>query len=943
MKNSRKIWKAAGILSVILCCIYVAVMHPFRDNPASRYLVSAGTESSLYRMSSQSVSIPVTEQENGWKADFYIEQAGNYCIVLTYEVNSEIYQEPSFQCWLNGRDLMQEHDEIVLPISYSSQTYPFDLDSEGNEVVPETTTAKGIFHTALTAVDKSSRSRLILNLEQGEQKLELKSDASITIAQITVTKLETVPDYSAYVELFPQTEETKKHLIVLEAERLTYKNSTMPQAIAAREIEASPYWKNHMTMSMMGGETWKNNGQELSYQFTAQENGWYALSFKYKQDSKKNTYIYRTITIDGEIPFRQAKQAAFPASDKLKTITLGGEEEPYLVYLTKGEHTLGITVDNQLLIPSVEVIQSVVTGINNLSLEIQKITGNNEDIYRDWQITEYIPGLAEELNQLADHLDLTYDNLLQANFGVTNNKYLTTLKIAVNQLKKLAAEPDKIPNHMNMLSKGSGSVSQLLGDMAEELLEQPLKLDQIYIHSAEADLPEYKVSALGKLGEEFLYFLNSFRDTGKENEDMVTIEIWVNRARNYIDLMQKYTDANFTPNSNIKVKYSIMPNEQKLILANTTHTQPDVALGVSPHLPYDLAIRNAVYNLRNFEDFGEVLGRFSPGALVSHTYEDGVYALPETQDFYVLFYRKDLMEALDIPLPDTWDEVLEILPVLQRYGMNFYVPIASDSSFKTFAATLPFIYQFGGEIYGEDGLSIRLNEEGGLNAMKFMTDLFTVYGLPSQVANFYQQFRSGTIPIGVANISTYLKLNTAAGELKGQWDIAPMPGVADEEGNVRRYAMGGSTTCVIFEQSSYHEESWEFLKWWMSKEVQADYAKELQMLYGDEYIWNSANLEAFAQIPIREEHKEIIVQQWEWLQEVPKTPASYMVEREISNVWNSIVFDGENARSALDDAAIIMEQELLRKMEEFGYLKNGVKVKEYKVPTVDMIREWVKE
>ncbi len=113
------------------------------------------------------------------------------------------------------------------------------------------------------------------------------------------------------------------------------------------------------------------------------------------------------------------------------------------------------------------------------------------------------------------------------------------------------------------------------------------------------------------------------------------------------------------------------------------------------------------------------------------------------------------------------------------------------------------------------------------------------------------------------------------------------------------------------------------------------------MLYGDEYLWNTANLEALAQMPIDEASKAVILEQMQWLYETPQSPASYMVEREISNVWNKIVLDGENARSALDDAVIIMNQELQRKLEEFGYIQDGVKVKDYRIATIELIKEWI--
>ena len=99
-------------------------------------------------------------------------------------------------------------------------------------------------------------------------------------------------------------------------------------------------------------------------------------------------------------------------------------------------------------------------------------------------------------------------------------------------------------------------------------------------------------------------------------------------------------------------------------------------------------------------------------------------------------------------------------------------------------------------------------------------------------------------------------------------------------------------------------------------------------------MWNTANMEAFAEMPLDEGDKEIIMEQWDWLHEMVKTPASYMIERELSNVWNSIVFNGENARSALDDAAITMNQEIKRKMESIG-------MTEYKLPTIEKIESWV--
>jgi len=123
---------------------------------------------------------------------------------------------------------------------------------------------------------------------------------------------------------------------------------------------------------------------------------------------------------------------------------------------------------------------------------------------------------------------------------------------------------------------------------------------------------------------------NLYQSIGAGKDEL---EVWVNRPRQYVDLMQSMTDEVFTPQTGIKVKFSIMPDESKLVLANAAGIQPDVALGVSTNIPYELAIRNALKDLRSFSDFDSYIRIYSPGALLSYIINDSVYAIPETQDF----------------------------------------------------------------------------------------------------------------------------------------------------------------------------------------------------------------------------------------------------------------------------------------------------------------------
>ena len=110
----------------------------------------------------------------------------------------------------------------------------------------------------------------------------------------------------------------------------------------------------------------------------------------------------------------------------------------------------------------------------------------------------------------------------------------------------------------------------------------------------------------------------------------------------------------------------------------------------------------------------------------------------------------------------------------------------------------------------------------------------------------------------------------------------------------------------------------------MSDEVQTEFSFMLQATLGNEYMWNSANLNAIAAAPWSTDHKKIIMEQLSWTNEMPPVPGNYIVEREMGNVLVNVVTSNVNLRTAIDDAQKRINAELLRKLEEFGYLdENG--------------------
>lgn len=836
---------------------------------------------------------------------------------------------------INGKYPYFESRRIVFDRKWKNKSETFPHDEKGNEYPPDSEEVLEWQNTYAMDASYFEDEPLLYFLNEGENtiSLEFLSDPML-LGDMTISSPKQAKTYEDYKDELPAASKAKD-TIEIEAEHLSNKNIPYIQPIASADPGVTPFKVEKRllnTLGTQGDQTNQLGGQKITWDFSVKETGFYRLSFKYLQDKKVNMPVFRTVLIDNELPFENLKAYPFTFSKTWQNETLNdGEGTPYEFYLEEGKHSISLIVNGQPIQRTVKTIKDVMSNIKELAIKVKMATGNNADRNRDWKIEAQIPELKEELTRNAKLLREEYKYL--QNLSGKKPDEARNISMAAEQLEELASNPDEVPVKIGMLDQGSGSASQKLGDLLAKFPNQQLQLDKLYLSNEE--LPQANASWWTKVQTQTSKFFLSFGDdyslaNNKNSEEELTV--WVNRSQQYVNMMQQLADQQFTAETGIKVKFSIMPDEQKLVLANAADKTPDVALGVSNHLPYNLALRGTVYDLSQFSDYEEISKRFSSGALLPFYFNKGVYGIPETQNFWVMFYRKDILDSLNLEVPQTWDEVLTTLPELQRNGMNFFTPLSQTGGNKPFHLTVPYLYQFGGDLFSEDGMSAGIGTEQALKGFELMTKSFSIYSMPLQVPNFYNHFREGSLPIGISDLATYIQLTSAAPELAGWWKIAPFPGVKQEDGTIARWAPGTGQSALIFKKTEKKDQSWEFIKWWTSKETQQEYGFKMEANYGPTYKWNTSNLAAFNELAWPKEDIEVIQTQWKWLKDVPHVPGDYMLEREISNAWNKIVFDGENPRKALEDAIVISNREIKKKLEEFGYIKDGKVVKEIEMP-----------
>jgi ABC-type glycerol-3-phosphate transport system substrate-binding protein len=872
-----------------------------------------------------------------------VPSSGLYSFSVDSTVMVRSFMSLTLSVTVNGETQYSEADNIDLPIFWQDETKEFPMDKFGDEIPSSQITLDSAQTIELFSNPYISHTPLLFYLTEGDNIIEITNETSqqIILAGLTARPNQNPPDYAAYIAAHQDAPATDA-FINIDATDYTKKNSSYIQLYSSDDPASSPV---HPVNKKINTLFMEYAGNEVYYTVDVAQSGLYRCALR-SMISNDDFANFCSLKVDGAHPFKEA--ASFPltaySGEHWHNRVWGGADGPYYIYLSQGTHTISFRMELEPIAQELRDLQLLVDHINQFSLDIMKITGKEPDKNRTWRLTRYIPETAAFLDAYDAILRGMAHSLSQYSTKGVRASVLSDIVTALALLDKLREEPDELPLYMENLSGETVSVLKLSSEAMDQLYAQGIIIDQIYLCGGgyNEPLPKENAGLLADLSANAQRVWASYTSPKyavREQEN--ALNIWVNQSVFYVDAMQKLADTRFTPETGIAVNFSIVPvvanQANKLILSASAGTTPDIALGLESYMPYDLASRGALVDLTGYPDFWETAAEMVPGAFVSYIYNEGVYAIPESVNFHSLVYREDIFRQLGLEPPDTWDDVRAMMSELQRYNMSFYLPIATGDGYKWFYQTTPLIYQHGGRVYADDG-SVALNEPNSVRGITALGELFTTYALAEQVPVFFSSFRYGLTPVGIIDAANYMLFKRGAPELTGQWSLASYPGVAQDDGSVARWYVANGRGGIIFKDSQMRDESWEFLKWWMSEEIQNEYAFSMLANYGA--LWLSANMDALRQAPMEDEALRVMMDSIQWMRDVPRSPGQYMLERSLSDIWNTIVFDGTPAQVAVDIRAIEIQREIRRKMTEFGLMDAyGAYTGPYVVRELDWVLE----
>ena len=676
-------------------------------------------------------------------------------------------------------------------------------------------------------------------------------------------------------------------------------------------------------------------------------------------------------------------------SDYIGDYDENGNQRVFEFYFEEGiEYTVYFECSLGDLTDYIMRAEKSLATLNDCYLRIIQRTGAQPDANQDYQFFKIMPDVvvaigeqAVELTKIADELEVLCG---------TNGAHIATLDTIARILNIMGDNYGRdIAANLSTMKSYLGTLGTWINtSKAGKLIVDSIC---VVPTNTEDSIPKAKANFFQSIWFEISSFIYSFFTdydqmglTKIPDENTSTVEVWLASGRDQSQIWRTMIDADtgFTKNYGHAVALKLVAGGSLLpsILAGKG---PDVYMGLDSSSVINYAIRDAIYavdgtdkqlakregnpnqyfttniyekdGLKFYFSDEEVATRdleaegykllsnsfnntyfnaeendytYSPAAMNTLTLLERTYGIPLTMSFSMMFYRMDALAQLNKSVPETWDELLALLPDLQTNNMTIGV---------TYVAALDFmLYQQGSNMWKYvndlddstplvynplfEGSKINLDDDVALRAFDFVCSLYTDYSLPVSF-DASNRFRTGEMPILIGDyIGLYNTLTIYASEIGGLWEFCSLPGSDNpyEEDGFNYDSLAGVGASIIPNGADNIEAAWAYLQWHTGREAQATYGNRIVALIGPAAKYETANIFAIEDLSWTAAEKAAIRDQMANLNSIFNFPGSYIIARYMKFAFLDTYNDGVPAHEAMMSYIPAINTEVARKRAEFG-------------------------
>ncbi|MDD4772200.1 MAG: extracellular solute-binding protein [Eubacteriales bacterium] len=661
-------------------------------------------------------------------------------------------------------------------------------------------------------------------------------------------------------------------------------------------------------------------GQYIRYEVDVPKEGLYQINVRFRQNSLIGMFTSRRVRINGDIQFREASHCRFVFGTAFQSGPLNDGTTDFLFHFKEGKNIVEFEVVLGEMTHYVYQIEQMIEELNAAYKKILMITGPAPDAYRDYGFDRIVPDAVETIAKSSRDLYDISDQLVEITGELGDQ--VATLQMYALLFKTMAEDEYEIAPNFITFKNYIVSLSNWL----YAALAQPLKMDYFTIQSPEAKPPKAVANFFEAAWFEMKAFVGSFFmdyitigfRTSEDVEYDDTLTLWATSDRETSLILRRIIDSYFTPDTNVSVTI-------KVISAGLTEA---IMAGIGPDVSFMSSVdtitwglRTAVEELNQFEGYDEVQSWFTDAALIPLTIYGTTYGLPTNMSFNMAFYRLDVLAELGLDIPKTWDDLYDMLPVIQNKHLQIGMPVTATVAGSTggnvgsLAGTNIFLYQNGTTLYADDGMRVNLDDNKALASFESLTNFFTKYSCP--VVWDVSRFRTGEIPLIIGDGITLYNQLMGFAELRGLWEMAPLLGVRQEDGTINCTSVTTVSSIIIPRGAANPETSWKYLKWYVSEHTQKQLINETIAVAAPTTKVNTANIGALLNQPWTSFEYEAITTQVDQLEAIPEYPGGYIVGVYVNNAFMDVYNNNTDPSSAMLDRILDMNKEISRKRGEF--------------------------
>jgi trehalose transport system substrate-binding protein len=265
---------------------------------------------------------------------------------------------------------------------------------------------------------------------------------------------------------------------------------------------------------------------------------------------------------------------------------------------------------------------------------------------------------------------------------------------------------------------------------------------------------------------------------------------------------------------------------------------------------------------------------------------------PGRPNVQITYYNTDVFNGSTYPIPETWDELLEVAKRLKAAYKVGKIAMHGTLDTNTTTQVFEFITAAGGEI-------TTLNDAGSVRAFTFLQELYPYLSPETKKANW------NTTNKFLSEETVFLARNWPVGiqVIVQQNRKTNIQAYATWAGPAGRATMIGGDVIAITKRAPHKELALKFARYLMSQEVQARLATELGWppirsdVLGNVPVWQQGFFKAIMEA-LRDGHYRPPIMGWS------------AVDKYVNLAFKDIVIDGRAVQATLDTYARDLQEEL---------------------------------